>query len=209
MAEQHRAWEWADDPFNARKAVTDRQEKKKTNDATKAAAKAADPLGGSGGPVLTSGQMERLPEVKMIPALREYVLPCTALSCHSPAHSLDFSILTGWSRRPSRTRCLRSRTLSCRPPRSPLGRATPPMDRHPETRPVSTSTLKPSTFLSRPSASALPTSSLSSRFSSRPRRESSKEATSPANLSTHSSSLSALCPPRRLLLSGSSCIYQR
>lgn len=72
VAEEHRAWEWAEDPFNARKQVSERQEKKKTNDTNRAAAVAADPLGGGKG-VVTSGQMERLPEVKMTPSLRELV----------------------------------------------------------------------------------------------------------------------------------------
>jgi ATP-dependent RNA helicase DHX57 len=71
-APEHRAWEFAPDPFAAKKEVEARQGKKREKDAV---AKEANGRGsGTNTPVGKGGkEWERAPEVKMASALREMV----------------------------------------------------------------------------------------------------------------------------------------
>lgn len=80
-APDHRAWEWSEDPFKAKKEVESRQERKKEKEAVRN----GDIPSGSGSgtangrpPTVADGgkggvQWSRAPEVKMSGALREMV----------------------------------------------------------------------------------------------------------------------------------------
>lgn len=79
-APEHRNWEWSEDPFNARKAVDDRQVKKKAVDEARAASPAIGGGGGGGavnlgpsGRPMTNAEFTQLPEVRMAPSLRELI----------------------------------------------------------------------------------------------------------------------------------------
>ena len=79
MAPEHQAWEWAADPFAAKKEVEERQKRKKEKEAIKDGA-STNGDGGSGritSTSITSGAggkpWDDVPEVKMAPVLREMV----------------------------------------------------------------------------------------------------------------------------------------
>jgi ATP-dependent RNA helicase DHX57 len=80
-APEHRAWEFAPDPFAAKKEVEARQGKKREKDAVAKEANGNGQAGGASGrgsgtntPVGKGGkEWERAPEVKMASALREMV----------------------------------------------------------------------------------------------------------------------------------------
>ncbi|CED84855.1 atp-dependent rna helicase a [Phaffia rhodozyma] len=83
-APDHRAWEWADDPFNARKAVEDRQVRKQAVDQARAAASGgggSNGIGGGGSAIvlgpsgrpLSNAEASQIPEVRMAPVLRELI----------------------------------------------------------------------------------------------------------------------------------------
>ena len=78
-APEHRAWEWAEDPFKAKKEVEGRQERRKEKEAVKNGDGDAGGAGGGGRPAAIADggrggvQWSRAPEVKMSGALREMV----------------------------------------------------------------------------------------------------------------------------------------
>jgi ATP-dependent RNA helicase DHX57 len=84
-APEHRAWEWAEDPFKAKKEVESRQERRKEKEAVRNGDGDGGGAGGGHGTGATNGrqgatdggkggvQWSRAPEVKMSGALREMV----------------------------------------------------------------------------------------------------------------------------------------
>ena len=80
-APPHRAWEFTTDPFTAKKAVEQRQDKRLAETTRREGLAAGDnssgrstpSSSGGGGTVMLSGEWERAPEVRMAPALRELV----------------------------------------------------------------------------------------------------------------------------------------
>lgn len=91
-APDHRAWEWSEDPFKAKKEVESRQERKKEKEAVRNGNGHHDASGSSGGrpPAVSDGgkggvQWSRAPEVKMSGSLREMVEGTVRKVCPLPS----------------------------------------------------------------------------------------------------------------------------